>query len=513
MRNKATLINMISGLILQMFTILSGFILPKIILTSFGSEVNGLVSSLNQFLSYISLVEGGITGVVMANLYKPIVEKDEQKISAVMVTANRFFKKIGILFVAYSVGLSIVYPLLFKTEFNFAYVCSLTLILSITVLVQYMFSITLKTLLDADKRVYVVNFTQTLIVICNVIFAQISVWVYPSIHILKLISGILFILQPVIFGYIVKRDYRIDWSAAPEYSLIKSRWSGFAINLAAFIHGSTDITILTILTNLKTVSVYSVYGLVSNGIKALVQACLSGLSQTVGQAYAKKDWKELNQKLDLYEYVVFVLVFFIFTVTALLINPFIQLYTRDVTDANYNQPIFGILLIISEGLYLVKFPHLNLAYAANKFKEISMELKTAQITSNKFKEITVPAYIEALLNIVISVILVHKFGLVGVAVGTIVGMTYRMMFHVYYTSKIVPGRVQSIFYKKFCLFAISVAIGFMICSLVIPLRVVTVMNWVIHAILYCAVVGGCILLTSVLFFKKELTFFAKYLKR
>ena len=135
-----------------------------------------LVSSLNQFLSYISLVEGGITGVVMANLYKPIVEKDEQKISAVMVTANRFFKKIGILFVAYSVGLSIIYPLLFKTEFNFSYVCSLTLILSITVLVQYMFSITLKTLLDADKRVYVVNFTQTLIVICNVIFAQISVW-------------------------------------------------------------------------------------------------------------------------------------------------------------------------------------------------------------------------------------------------------------------------------------------------------------------------------------------------
>lgn len=88
-----------------------------------------------------------------------------------------------------------------------------------------------------------------------------------------------------------KRDYRIDWSTDPEYSLIKSRWSGFAINLAAFIHGSTDITILTILTNLKTVSVYSVYGLVSNGIKALVQACLSGLSQTVGQAYAKRTGK------------------------------------------------------------------------------------------------------------------------------------------------------------------------------------------------------------------------------
>lgn len=75
MKNKATLLNMISGLILQLFTLVSGFILPKIILIYFGSEVNGLVSSLNQFLSYITLVEGGITGVIVANLYKPIVDQ------------------------------------------------------------------------------------------------------------------------------------------------------------------------------------------------------------------------------------------------------------------------------------------------------------------------------------------------------------------------------------------------------------------------------------------------------
>ena len=124
----------------------------------------------------------------------------------------------------------------------------------------------------------------------------------------------------------------------------------------------------------------------------------------------------MNQKLDIYEYIVFVLVFFLFTVTALLITPFVQLYTRGIVDTDYNQPLFGFLLVVSEALYLVKLPHLNLAYSANKFKEI-----------------TVPAYIEAILNIVISVSLVKKFGLIGVTVGTIVGMTYRMVFHVYYS--------------------------------------------------------------------------------
>ncbi len=495
MKNKATLMNMISGVILQFFTLVSGFILPKIILIYFGSEVNGLVSSLNQFLSYITLVEGGITGVIVANLYDPIIDQDNQKISSILVTADRFYKKIGALFIGYSFILSIIYPLYFKTEFKFAYVCSLTLILSVTLLIQYMFSLTLKTILNADKKGYIVNFTQTLIVIFNIIFAVISVYVYPSIHVLKLISSSLFVLQPIIFNGYVKKSYEINWSSEPDNSLIKSRWNGFAINLAAFIHNSTDITVLTFLADLKTVSIYSVYSLVCNGIKQLINACLSGIDHTVGQAYAKKNWKELNQKLDIYEYIVFILVFFLLTVTALLITPFVQLYTKGIGDTNYYQPLFGWALVTSEALYLVKLPHLNLAYSANKFKEIA-----------------VPAYIEAGLNIVISMLLVKKFGLIGVAIGTIVGMAYRLAFHVYYTSKIIPGRVQSIFYKKFMLFFIGAVCGFVICINLVPFKKISIITWVIHGILYSIIIGTIFLLISFSFFKNELKFFVKYIK-
>lgn len=496
MKNKVTLLNMISGVVLQFFTLVSGFILPKIILTCFGSEVNGLVSSLNQFLSYITLVEGGITGVIVANLYKPIVEQDNNKISSILVTADRFYKKIGALFIAYSVILPIIYPLHFKTEFTFSYVCSLTLILSLTLLIQYMYSLTLRTLLNADKKGYVVNFTQTLIVIFNVLFALISVFIYPSIHVLKLISGSLFLLQPLIFNRYVKKNYKIDWKVEPDNSLIKSRWNGFAINLAAFIHNSTDVTVLTFLANLKTVSIYSVYSLVSSGIKQMINACLSGIAHTVGQAYAKKNWKELNQKLDIYEYIVLILVFFLFTVTALLITPFVQLYTKDIVDTDYNQPLFGFLLVLAEALYLIKLPHLNLAYSANKFKEI-----------------TVPAYIEAMLNIMISVALVKWIGLIGVTIGTIVGMTYRMVFHVYYTSKIVPGRAQCIFYRKLFLFAAGAGGGFVFCYKLLPLQTVTVGSWIVHAIFYCVVMGAILLAISILFFQNEMKFFWKYVKR
>lgn len=495
MKNKATLLNMVSGLLLQLCTLISGFIIPKIILSYFGSEVNGLVSSLNQFLSYITLVEGGISGVIVANLYKPLVENDKDKLSSILVTADKFYKKIGYLFIGYSVLLAIGYPIVFKTEYSFTYVCSLTLILSLNLLIQYMFSLTLKSILKADKRGYIVNFCQMAITIANIILALLSAVAYPSIHILKLISGCLFILQPVVFGRYVKYHYSINWNAKASNSLIKERWNGFAINLAAFIHNSTDVTVLTVFTNLKTVSIYSVYCLVSNGLKQLISVCISGISATVGQAYARRDFDEVNKKMNLYEYIVFILVFFLFTVAALLITPFVQIYTKGITDTNYYQPAFGIMLLISEGLYLLKYPHMSLSYSANKFKEI-----------------TIPAFIEAGLNIVISVVLVSEFGLIGVTVGTIVGMAYRTVFHVYLTSKLIP-RPQIIFYKKFFLFSVTAVIGFLICYKLIPIVNISVLGWIIHAVLYSSIIGGMYLLISLVFFRNELGFFIKYLKR
>lgn len=497
MKKKVTLLNMISGLMLQVCTLISGFILPKIILGYFGSDVNGLVSSLNQFLSYITLVEGGITGVIIANLYKPLVEKDDAKLFSIMVTSKTFFNKIGLFFIVYTIGLSIIYPLVFKTKFSFGYVCSLTLILSMTLLIQYMFSINLKTLLNADKKGYIVSFSQMLIVVLNVILAYISVKVYPSIHLLKMISGSLFILQPIIYGRYIRKNYNIDWKSKADNSLIKTRWNGFAINFAAFIHNSTDISILTIFTDLATVSVYSVYALVSNGIKQLINACLTGVAHTVGHAYARGDFKELHKKMDIYEYLVFMLVFFMYSVSVLLITPFVMLYTKNITDANYCQPVFGILLLISEALYLVKLPHLNLAYSANKFKEI-----------------TAPAFVEALLNIVVSVLLVRKFGLIGVTIGTILGMTYRMVFHVYYTKKLVQDRHQMIFYRKLFVFLVTSIIGILICTFIAPVSLnCGIVEWIKSAVVYSGIIGCLLMAISIVFFKTELRFFISYIRK
>lgn len=82
MRSKVAIKNMVIALIGQVITIICGFVLPKLIIENYGSSVNGLISSIAQFLGYITLLESGIGSVVMATLYKPIAEKDNKQIAS-----------------------------------------------------------------------------------------------------------------------------------------------------------------------------------------------------------------------------------------------------------------------------------------------------------------------------------------------------------------------------------------------------------------------------------------------
>ena len=91
MRSKKAIYNIITNLILQLVVIVYGFVIPKIIIQSFGSSVNGLVSSITQFLAYITLLESGVGPVVKAALYKPLAKKDNKEIANILNASEKFF--------------------------------------------------------------------------------------------------------------------------------------------------------------------------------------------------------------------------------------------------------------------------------------------------------------------------------------------------------------------------------------------------------------------------------------
>ena len=188
------------------------------------------------------------------------------------------------------------------------------------------------------------------------------------------------------------------------------------------------------------------------------------------------------------------IIFVIFSTTALLITPFVMIYTNNINDVNYYQPLFGILMVIGEAIYLIKIPHTDLAYSANRFKDITKH-----------------AYIEAILNIVVSILFVKKFGLCGVAFGTIIGMLYRLVFHVVYLKYEILKRNIMVFLKKFIFFVSFSAIGILCCYFVIPKVKFNIINWIYHGFIYICINLVVILIGSLIFYKKELLYLKEYI--
>ncbi len=480
-------LNIFSSVLLQVVTIISGLIIPKMILNTFGSTVNGLITSLNQFLNYISLLEGGVASVMMANMYKPLYDRDDKQLSSVINTVKKFFKRLSFILCGYILVLALVYPLIIKNDLEWIYVSSLTLILGINLFIQYCFSYTYKLLLDADNKIYITAFTHAVVVILNTVAVYFGIKLFPSIHVVKIITSIVYLIQPIVYIIYVNKHYKIDKLIPSNEKNLKQRWDGFGINLAAFIHVNTDVVVLSLFSTLPTVSVYGVYSLVIMGINALIGSMMGGLVPTLGRKIAKADRDELIRFFDYYEYFCMLISSVAFTIGSILVVPFVQVYTYGVTDANYYQPQFAVIILLAEAFYCFQRPYINMAYQSGVFCEIS-----------KY------AYTEAVLNIGISIVLVSVMGLVGVAIGTLISMAYRTIMQVYYLKDHLIRRSPKYFWKYIGVFFIAGFLSY--CFFTIVQNTLSFgIDWG-SFILMCLIAT---ILTGIVFFMANYIFFKK----
>ena len=260
--------NTISSLILQIVTIFTGFVIPKLILESYGSEVNGLLNSITQFLSIIAFLELGVGAVVQSALYKPLAENNISKLNEIYASAQKFFSRLAKALCCYVIVLIFIYPLFSSNHFNITYVVSLIIIMSINSVAQYYFGIVNSLFLTADQKGYIQYNVQILTVVINTIFCIILIKAKFSIHIVKLTTALIYLIRPIYLNYYIKRKYNINKKIKLDYEPIEQKWNGVAQHIAAIILDGTDTIVLTIFADLKLVSVYSVYYLVVSGIKA-----------------------------------------------------------------------------------------------------------------------------------------------------------------------------------------------------------------------------------------------------
>lgn len=486
MRSKKTIYNMVSSLILKLMTIINGFIIPKIIITNFGSEVNGLVSSISQFLGYIVLLESGVGPVIKAALYKPLAKKDKKEISSIVHEANKFFRTISRIFILYILVLVVVYPFVINSNFNYIYTISLIIIISVNLFSEYYFGITYSLLLQADQKSYVTSIIQTIVYILNCILIGILAKFNCSIHLIELVIAIMFALRPILQKIYVSKKYGINFEEYDKNYKLKQKWDGLAQHIAAIIHGNADVTILTIMSTLKNVSIYSVYALVTTGVKSIISVITSSVDAPFGDMLARNENNNLNKKFSMYEFIYYTIISIIYSCAIILIVPFVKVYTLGVADVNYIKPLFALMLTISQLIYSIRLPYSSIILAAARFKETRKG-----------------AWIEAIINVVLSIILVKKYDLVGVAIATAVAMLIRTVEFISYSNKNILMRKQSKSLIKIILSIFEIFIIYMICNFVSVVNINSYLDWFKHAFATFGISCIIVIPINILFFKND----------
>lgn len=444
-RISQTKLNIACSVLLQLVTGICGLILPRFVLRNFGSEVNGLVASVTQLLSYAVLLEGGIGGVMKAALYKPLANEDDAGVSSIFYQISRTFRKISVIFIGCALALSVCMKFFVDTQYDWVYVFTMVLILSAHTFFSYYIGLPQRLLMTADQKLYILQFTRIITTILNLVLCLLVMDLGAGIHLVKLTTVAVFALNPLVQHVYVKRHYKISRKAETSSAQLVQKRDGVIHHLSFFIHRNTDVVILSLFGSLQTVSVYTVYNMVIYVLEQLLTSISSGISALVGRLIARKEIVELNRIVDRYEACNNVLATGIATVCAILILPFVSIYTGGITDAQYFQPLFAMLMIAGSYAYSIRQPFGCVVSAAGHYKE------------------TKPGAIgEMALNLVLSLALVKPLGLVGVALGTFAAMTFRTIYTVWYLSK-------HILHRSIWKFAVKLLVNLLVSGVLIVL--------------------------------------------
>ena len=487
MRAKKTFSNVVWGFIYEIAALVCGFVLPRLILTSFGSDYNGVTSTIRQFLQIIVIFQAGIGGVTMAALFKPLADKDVVKISVIVKTTEGFLRKVVLIFLGAIAVIACLYPFLVADEFDWFFTASLVVIMSLSTCVQYFFGQSYQLLLSADQYQKLNSIADCFKIISNTLIAAVMIDMGFGIRAVKLVSAIVFIIPPLLISYYAKKKYKIIHDVKRDNSVIKQRWDNFGQQVATFINLNTDLVILSFFLNAFEISVYAVYRLITSGVYGLFTPLTKGVSAAFGNMLAKEEHDLLKINLKVYEQVVFFAATFLFSVVLVMGLPFVSLFTAGVVDADYHRPMLLYAITAATMFRCFRFPYDGIVRAAGHFKQ----------TRNQ-------AFMEAVINIVVSVSLVYMTGIVGVAFGSLAAYIFRTIRLASYVSKnLIPRKLWFLF-KRLILSLSCVALTFGIFNIIHLNDATGVLLWIINAVIVSTAALALAALVELLFYRSDM---------
>lgn len=420
---KRSTYNLFFGLLNQIVLLVVGLLVPKLFIENLGSEVNGLVSTINQIFGYINLLEAGIGAASLQALYMPISKSDKIGINGILSATNISYRKTAFYYFLLIIVLMLVYPFIVTTEISNGVIVSLVFLMGMTGVVNFLFQGKYKVLLQAEGKSYILLNIDTIIaILVNLLKVYLIIKGY-NIILVQSTQLILNLFQLLFIEVYIRKHYSwIDFSEKPNYQAISQSNAVFVHQITTLIYNNTDLLILMMYTSLKQVSVFAVYNSLTTMVLNIIFQVSNSVTFLLGK-FMSIDRKKLMILFNAYEVFYLGFSFAAMSILSIIMLDFMSIYTANITDADYLDSMLAFLFLVKILIQAARTPYRQIIEVAGHFKK----------TQNR-------AIFEAALNLVLSLILVNFWGVYGILLGTVISLIYRAIDMVIYTNKVILKR-------------------------------------------------------------------------
>lgn len=406
MRITNSLKNITLGVLSQLVIVLLGFISRKVFLDSLGVEYLGVNGLLTNVLSMLALIEAGIGVSIVYCLYKPLAENDKPKIIALIQLYKKAYSILAFLILGLSVLLYPLMGMLIKESGNIPNVTLAYFLFVLKNMVTYLNAHKVS-LINADQKGYILARINLLFQIITSL-AKIFILIVTENYIIYLtIELLLYIVQTLYNGNIVSKRYSYIKTKKKYYieqyekeKLIQNIKALFLHNIGSFFVFGTDNILISAFVGIVTVGLYSNYTMILGQLNALISPILGGIGASIGNLIAIES-KEKSYSIFKVAYLIN---FWIYSISVIflynLLEPFLNWWLGK-----------GFLLdSLTYCVILINFYITGLRSSISTFK-----VKAGIFVQDKY----IPL-LEALINLIASVVLVQVLGLAGIFIGTLI---------------------------------------------------------------------------------------------
>lgn len=448
-RTNYVIKNIITGITLQIVTILLGFISRKAFIHYIGLEFLGINGLLSNILSMLSLVDLGIGGAIYYSLYEPLAKKDFNQVNAIMKLYSNLYKYIGIIVGILGITLMPLIKYLIRTDISNNYI-NIVYIVFITDSVLSYFLAYRSNILSADQKNYILNRVSTIFSIV-VTLLQILIVIITKNYILFLVVRlVLGLIKNVIIYYVTNNIYpylknkdKVMLKSEIKQEIIKNAKAIFIVNIAVYCVFGTDNILLSLFVGVTSVGLYSNYFLLINTVNGLIGQVFQSVKASFGNFLIEKSMKEAYEVFEILYFVSFWILTFCSASLMVLLNPFIELWLG-------KELLFPMVAVV---ILILNF------YLRGMTNAIEIVRNAAGLYS-PYPFFKFWALIEGIVNLILSTILSVplKMGMLGIFLGTSISTMITVCVLPWNVYKYVFKMPSKVYYIKYCKYIIFTGI-------------------------------------------------------